>query len=122
MAEKKFAGPVRGLDSAALAADWESAQVFDKLRVGRLAVFYRDGFRVKAIPYARMERAFIRIQEVRGKLCCGQTFFAYFRMVFLADGREISDFISENEQAMDAALAKIHEMAPALPIGVAEKD
>ena len=57
MAEKRFFGPVEGLDPAALAADRDSAAVFDKLRVGRLAVYYRDGFRVKAIPYSRMERA-----------------------------------------------------------------
>ena len=30
--------------------------------------------------------------------------------------------MSEKEAAMDAALAKIHEMAPQVPIGVAEKE
>ncbi len=121
MAEKKFTGPIEGMDRAALTADWESAERFDKLAVGRLAVYYRDGFRIKAVPYRRMERVFIRIQEVRGKLCCGQTFFAYFRMVFLVDGREIADNISENEKLMDAALERIRQMAPELPVGVPEK-
>ena len=118
MADKKFTGPVEGLDPAALAADYERAERFDKLRVGALAVYYRDGFRIKAVPYARMERAFIRVQQVRGKLCCGQAFFDYFRMVFLVDGKEIADNMSEDEKLMDAALAKIHELAPAVPVGV----
>ena len=122
MSEKRFAGPVEGLDAAALTADYDAAESFDKLQVGKLAVYYRDGFRVKAIPYSRMERVFIRVQEVRGKLCCGQTFFAYFRMVFLVDGKEIADNISEDEKAMDAALAKLHELAPQVPIGVEEKE
>lgn len=122
MAEKRFAGPVEGLDGAALAADYEIAAAYDKLRVGKLAVYYRDGFRVKAIPYARMERAFIRVQEVRGRMCCGQAFFAYFRMVFVVGGKEIANFISEDEKAMDAALAAIHEAAPELPVGVDKKE
>ncbi len=122
MADKKFSGPAEGLDPAALTADYESAQLFDKLRVGRLAVYYRDGFRIKAIPYSKMERAFIRVQQVRGRLCCGETTFVYFRMVFLVDGKEICDNISEDEKLMDAALAKIHEMAPDVPVGLPEKN
>ena len=118
MAEKKFAGPVEGLDQTALRDDYEGAERFDKLRVGALAVYYRDGFRVKAVPYARMERAFIRIQQVRGRMCCGETAFFYYRIVFLVDGREIADNMSEDEKAMDEALALIHERAPEVPIGV----
>ena len=121
MAEKKFSGPVEGLDGAALAADYESAASFEKLRVGKMAVYYRDGFRVKAVPYAKMERAFIRAQEVRGRMCCGQATFAYFRPVFLVGGKEYAEYLSEDEKAMDAALAKLHELAPEVPVGVAEK-
>lgn len=122
MAEKKFAGLRGTVESAEVNADFEAAESFDKLRVGRLGVYYRDGFKTKYIDYASMERAFIRIQEVNGRMCCGSATFAYYRMVFLCGGREIADFMSEKEAAMDAALAKIHEMAPQVPIGVAEKE
>lgn len=121
MAEKKFTGPIQGQDLSALSADYESAQLFDRLRVGRLAVYYRDGFRIKAVPYSRMERAFIRVQQVRGRMCCGETAFLYFRLVFLVDGKEIADNMSENEKAMDEALARLHELAPQVPVGF-EKD
>ena len=121
MAEKRFSGPVEGLDPAALAADYERAERFDKLRVGALAVYYRDGFRVKAVPYAKMQRAFIRVQQVRGRMCCGEAAFFYYRLVFLVDGKEICDNMSENEKAMDAALARLHEMAPEVPVGVAKE-
>ena len=117
MAEKKFTGPVQGQDLSALSADYEKAEIFDRLRVGDLAVYYRDGFRIKAVPYSRMERAFIRVQQVRGRMCCGETAFLYFRIVFLVDGKEIADNMSEDEKAMDAALARIHEKAPQVPVG-----
>ena len=122
MAEKKYTGPVEALSPAALNEDYEGAERFDKLRVGRLAVYYRDGLRIKAVPYARMQRAFIRVQQVRGRMCCGETAFFYFRLVFLVDGKEIADNLSEDEKAMDAALAKIHELAPEVPVGVVKED
>ena len=118
---RKFFGPVTGLDPAALAADCEAAERFDKLRLGKIAVYYRDGFSVMAVPYDHMERAFIRVQQVRGRMCCGETAFVYFRMVFLVGGRELAEYLSEDEKAMDAALARLHELAPQVAIGVPGK-
>lgn len=118
MSEKVFSGPEGKLSSPAFEADFSSARQFDKLWVGKQAVYYRDGLRTRCIPYASMERAFIRVQEVRGRMCCGQATFAYFRMVFVVKGKEISEILSEDEKAMDAALAAIHEAAPELPVGV----
>lgn len=121
MADIKIIGS--GSVSAEQAAqDFESAKVFDKLRVGKLGVYYKSGFKTRLIPYGEMDRVFIRIHEVNGKLCCGSSVFQYFRVVFVKDGKEFADVISENESAMDDALAAIHKAAPDLAIGVAEKE
>lgn len=118
MADKKFAGIGGAVSSPELSADHESAQVFDKVRVGRLGVYYRDGLRTRYIPYDYPDRVFIRVQEVNGKLCCGTATFAYYRLVFVKDGKEFADVISENEKAMDEALALIAKNAPSIAIGV----
>ena len=117
MAEKKFATVKGAAVPQGAGADHEAAQVFDKVRVGKLGVYYKEGFRTKFIPYDYIDRAFIRIQEVRGRMCCGETTFAYFRLVFVHGDKEIADIISEKEEAMDQALACIHEMAPDVAIG-----
>ncbi len=106
---------------AVLEQDYTAAEQFDNVYVGDIGVYYRDGFRIKHIPYDYMERVFLRIQEVNGKLCCGSTVFQYFRLVFVCGGREIADDISENESAYRAALEKIKEKAPGLKFGVEEK-
>lgn len=121
MAERKFAGLNGSVDTAEVRADYEAAQVFDKLRVGRLGVYYRDGFRTRFLDYPSLERVFIRVQQVNGRLCCGTASFEYCRLVFVRGGEEIAEVMSEREQAMDAALACIHEMAPALAIGFVGK-
>ena len=121
MAEKKFTGVTGSVSSPELSADYESAQVFDKLRVGRLGVYFRDGFKTRYIAYDAMERVFIRIQEVNGRMCCGNTVLQYFRLVFVRNGQEYANVISEKEQALDQALALIHELAPHVAIGVPNK-
>lgn len=121
MAEKIFSGSSSLAAAPEAAADRESAARFDKLRVGRLGVYFRDGLKNRFIPYDYIDRAFIRIHEVNGKLCCGSTVFQYFRLVFVHDGKEFADLISEDEKTMDAALALIHELAPDIMIGFEEK-
>ena len=122
MAEKKFAGINGAVTSPEVSADYEAAAEFDKVKVGKLGVYFRDGFKTRFMDYTLLERVFIRIQEVNGRMCCGNTVFAYYRLVFVVDGKEIADTISEDEKAMDDALALIKANAPAsLAIGVAEK-
>ena len=107
MAEKKFKG-IRGtLESTELSADYEKAPVFDKLRVGEKGVYFRDGLRIRYLPYDYIDRAFIRVQETRSRMCCGQANFNYFRIVFVHDGEEFADYLSEMEKETDDALAAI---------------
>ena len=107
MAEKKFTGVDGSVDTPEIGEDYDNAQVFERLRVGELGVYFRDGFKTRYIPYDYMERAFIRVQETRSRMCCGQANFNYFRIVFMHDGKEFADYISENEAMMDDALAAI---------------
>ena len=121
MSVKKFAGVSGPVAREDVAADFEAAEVFDKLHVGRLGVYYRDGFRTRFLSYSDFDRAFIRVQDVNGRMCCGTAVFQYFRMVFVRGGKEFADVMSENERAMDDALARIHVLSPETAIGVAEK-
>ena len=118
MAEKKFAGLTGSVESPEVAADYESAKVFDKVRVGRLGVYFRDGFKTRFLDYPSLERVFIRVQAVNGRMCCGTANFEYYRLVFVQNGKEIADVMSEKEKEMDDALSCIHEAAPALAIGI----
>lgn len=122
MGEKKFSGVNGSVESPALSADYKKARRFDKLRVGKLGVYFRDGLKLRFIRYDFIDRAFIRIHEVNGKMCCGNTVFQYFRLVLVHGGREYADVISEDENAMDEALALIHENAPSVAIGFENRE
>ena len=118
MAERKFISPTGIVSSEAVKLDFEGAQRFDKVLVGKLGVFFRDGFRTKYVPYGELEHAFIRVQEVNGKLCCGTAVFTYFRLILVCGGKEWGDIISEKEKEMDDALALIAKRSPGTKIGV----
>lgn len=120
MAEKRFTSPSGVVTDAAVTADYESAAPFDTALVGALGVYYRDGFKTKFVPYSSMERAFIRVQEVNGRLCCGSAVFTYFRLILVVNGKEWGDIMSEDEQAMDDALAAIAQRSPDTAIGFAK--
>ena len=109
----KFSTTKGKLESSELTADYESAEVFEKTRIGKTGVFYPSGFG----PYGELEQAFIRIHEVDGKLCCGKATFYYYRLVLVVNGKEIVDIMSENEAVMDEALAAIAKNAPNVKIG-----
>ena len=122
MADKKFWGVSGPVVSDIVSEDYETAERFDKLKVGKRGVYFRDGFRTRFLAYGDFERAFIRIHEVNGKLCCGKAVFQYFRMVFVRDGKEYADLMSEDEKAMDRALALIAERSPSTLIGFPAAD
>ena len=107
MAEKKFSSVNGPVEAPEISADYENAKRFDRLRVGEKGVYFRDGLRVRYIPYDYIDRAFIRVQETRGRMCCGQANWYYYRVVFVHDGKEFADCLSEKEKETDDALAEI---------------
>lgn len=122
MANTKFRGIHGVIDSAELLADFEAAKRFDNVWVGDLGVYYKDGFKTNYISYAELERVFIRVQEVNGKLCCGRAVFYYYRLVFVVDGEEYADVITETEGLYDKALPVIGEKAPSVALGFPGKE
>ena len=119
MANKKFRGINGTVELPEVEQDFENAKRFDSIWVGDLGVYYKEGFKTVYLAYPEIERAFIRIQEVNGKLCCGNAVFAYSRLVFIAGGKEYSGAMSEKEDTFDEALALIAEKSPSTAIGVA---
>lgn len=52
----------------------------NKIRFTDQSIEYKRGFKWKALPYSEILQAYMRIEEVNGKLCCGT---ANFDMHFL---------------------------------------
>ncbi len=102
-------------------SDYEQASTFDHVRVGKLGIYYREGFHLHLIPYSYPERVFIRVQEVKARVgCCSNSLF-YCKLVFCKDGKEFASILSEKEAEMDKALSEIVRRAPQIQIGFPHK-
>lgn len=117
MAKLSFSGINGTVTDEAVAADYSQAAIFDKIRVGKKGVYFREGFHTRFLAYDELERVFIRVNQVNARCCCGNTKYDYYRLVFVRNGKEIGEILSEKEKEMDAALACIAQNAPALPVG-----
>ena len=119
---RSFSGIHGRIRDPAVAEEYENPARFDKVRVGKTGVFFPYNLSIQYIPYKYIDRVFIRVNEVNGKLCCGKATFYYYRLVFVRDGKEFIDVISEDEKAMDGALAAIAENAPDVATGFSGKE
>lgn len=86
-----------------LDADFASAAVYEKVRCGKLALFWKSGLRWYCIPMDRIRRIFRRVEPVYGKLCCGgRSFIIEWLVLILEDGSQlvlhIGDDVAKNAE------------------------
>ena len=89
-----------------------------KLRLDGEAVHFRSGLKNVTLPYGELERAFLRVREATGKMCCGTACFADYYLVLVSAGRELADMRMEKED-VEAVLSLIAERSPGTVIGKA---
>lgn len=97
--------------------DYSDAPVFDKLRVGNTGVFFPNGLKVNYIPYDSFDRSFVKVHETKARMCCATAGFEYFRIVFMNGDDCLGDYLSENKEAMKAALDQLRSSAPCVKVG-----
>lgn len=89
-----------------------------KLKFGREALCFRAGLKNVTLPYSELERAFLRVREATGKMCCGTACFADCYLVLVSAGKELAEMRMEKED-VEAALGMIAERSPCTVIGKA---
>lgn len=98
--------------------DYENAFRIGRLKVGQEAIYFRSGLKITALSYGELERAFMRVREATGKMCCGTACFADCYLVLVSAGRELAEMRMEKED-IDAILSLIAEKSPETVIGKA---
>ena len=89
-----------------------------KLRLDGAAVYFRSGLKNVTLPYGELERAFLRVREATGKMCCGTACFADCYLVLVSAGKELAEIRMEKED-VEAVLSLLAERSPATAIGKA---
>ncbi len=112
---KFYAPSGKALDDSRLAEDYASAHRSGTLRVGELALYYRDGLRRRAVPLEDIRSAELRGRSRFAKCGCGCLEFKGASLDLYGEELLASVF-SEDEEELSAALGALRERLPGLAV------
>lgn len=104
-----------------LQADYAAAQKQEKLKLGEKCLYIAHTLYTEYMPYEAIERAYRRVEDVRGKLCCGVITYEIHHLVMVIDGKEVAVLL-ESKDAAQKALEQIADKNPKAQIGYHEKE
>lgn len=82
---------------AALDAQFAAAKTYHNVRLGETSIFWKRTFHWYSLPLSRVQRVYRRVEEVRGRLCCGGANFDIQRlMLCLTDGSSLEITIGDS--------------------------
>lgn len=106
------------IEDIALAEDYLSAEKAGPFRVGRRALFYRDGgLKRYCIPFEQIDHAFTRVVACSTHCCCCTMDLNTFRLVVCGEGRELAAVYTETESYVDQAQELLKLRIPGLKLG-----
>lgn len=94
-------------EDAALDEDFGRAKKYGHASVGKLAVYFKDGIKRKAVRLSETYRIFTRIREIKTHMCCGKLDLFIYGLVLSKDGRELAEIKSESEKHINLATEEI---------------
>ena len=119
----KLRGPDRKIVSdGPMITDHESAEQYGhqglrklpRVRIGSLALYYRDLGKDYFVPYDYIDRSFIRISECQPD---DSPAYYYYRVILVHGGQEFANLIFNEEADADRVLARLKEIRPEIQLG-----
>ena len=119
----KLRGPDKSLVSdGPTVLDHESAEQYGhqglrklpRVRMGKLALYYRDLGKDYFVPYDYIDRSFIRISECQPD---DSPAYYYYRLILVHGDREFANLIFNDEADADRVLARLKEIRPEIQLG-----
>jgi len=86
--------------------DYSCAAKQEKLRIGSKCLYISHTLYTEYVPYQAITRAYRRIENVKGKLCCGIATYEIHHLVLETGGKE-QTVLLEGREAAQAALDSI---------------
>ena len=87
-----------------------------RIRLGKLALYYRDLGKDYYVPYDYIDRAFVRISECQPD---DSPAYYYYRVILVHGEKEFANLIINEEHVADRVLERLAEINPQIAIGYA---
>lgn len=85
-----------------------------RIRLGKLALYYRDLGKDYYVPYEYIDRSFVRISECQPD---DSPAYYYYRVILMHGDKEFANLIINEENVADLVVSRLHEIRPEINIG-----
>lgn len=97
--------------------DWARARELGRVRLGELALYYSHLTWTGVIPLERVERAYLRIEDIPVGMGCRRVPMGQHYLMVLLPGGESKKAAVTSRKEGDWALERLQELAPHIKIG-----
>ena len=105
------------LELQILEKDFEQAEKFKKVAVGKKCIYYMGLMQTKYLPISEIVWAYMRQEDCAGTLCCGRMeFSSFFLMVTTRDQKQQKTYLEEAKD-VKAILTLLEERNPRMESG-----
>ena len=80
-----------------------------KIRLNEQNLEYRKGFKWVELSYEEIEKAYLRIEEVNGTLCCGRANFDMYFLMLQVKGGELLKLECTSKESVKEMLELLKE-------------
>lgn len=94
--------------------DYQSAEEIGRVRLGKLAFYYRDLGKRYLVPYDYIDRSFTRISECQPD---DSPAYYYYRLILVHDEKEFANLIFNKEEDVDLIHSRLKEIRPEIKFG-----
>lgn len=94
----------------------ETVKETKKIKLQDTCLEYKKGFKWYAVPYSIITNAYMRIEEVNGRLCCGVASFD-MHFLMLKTESELIKIELESKEIVKAILDELHSRNHQIEIG-----
>lgn len=88
-----------------------------KIKFGERELTYKRGFKWYTLPYEEIAHAYLRIEEVKGRLCCGVANFDMHFLMLKTNAGELFKLEATSQEIVKQMLDELKEKNPNVSIG-----
>ncbi len=93
-----------------------------KIRMKEQELTYKKGFKWHTLPYADIVQAYMRIEEVNGKMCCGVANFNMHFLMLRTRSGELLKMDATAREKVEQMLKELKQKNPEIKIGYEKKE
>ena len=88
-----------------------------RIKLQEQEVEYKKGLKWYTLPYTDIVQAYLRVEEVNGKLCCGVASFDMFFLMMKTREEELIKVEATSKEIVKEMLEVLKEKNPGIEIG-----